>query len=451
MRTQFDFYGYNSPTSGKYYYNDDEYFIGEDYRNEERYREYKDVGFTMLLLQHENSYDGEDFETSSCNLCMTEAVKAGIDRIIVGDKRLVALCREPVLVGEEGRFKTQEELDEYVKFCVAPYVNKAGFYGIQLLDEPRWQQIASYGLVCRTLKKFYPDMYLQTNLLCIDSPDKLSPTTTEPFKAYEEYLDNFLKASGQDCVQFDDYPFRRSYIIGGYSLRCFQIVAKLCKERNLEFRTVLQTFCGFTEGRILFRRVTEADVYWHANLAMGCGCVEYSFFTYFTKQKIISKDKAITTDGVDGAAMINLDGTRTKMYYYVQRMIAEMKLFAPVILKYKYDNNYLFFEEGKTNTDFMQTEFAIYNKNCPIDVKVSKGVVFVTHLKKEGGDMFMVENISNIKDQFDTGEIMQIEVTLPTEENTASYYYRGVRRTVGLSGGKFSMPLACGDAIFIEL
>ena len=126
MRKNFEFYGYCSPTSGKYYVDGNEYFMGEDFRTAKRYKEYKDVGFTILLLQHENSYSGEDFETSACNLCMREAVKAGIDKIIVSDTRLKELCEEETLVGESGKFKTASTMVGLCVWMVFPGVSFIG-------------------------------------------------------------------------------------------------------------------------------------------------------------------------------------------------------------------------------------------------------------------------------------------------------------------------------------
>ncbi len=451
MRKNFDFYGYCSPTSGKFRVGDDEYFYGEDYRNKERYKEYKDVGFTILLLQHENSYSGEEFSTSACYKCMTEAVKAGIDKIIVSDTRLKELCLEVNLVGDNGKFKTQKELVDYVGKCMQPYVGMRGFYGVQLEDEPEHQFIDSYGKVTNAIRTLYPNIYIQANVLCVVEAKRTSPTEQNDFLAYEEYLHRFTQVTGQDCVQFDEYPFRRNYIIGGYSIRSYQIAARVAKERNVEFRAVMQAFSWLNNGRIVHRRVNEYDMYWQLNLAMGLGCAEYSFFTYFTKPFFSIKDRVPNSDGVDGAAMINRDGSRTNMYYYVQRIIGEMKKFAPVILQYKYDNNYFFFEDGKTYKDFEQTEYSEINQGCPISVKVSKDVALVTHLKKQGGDMYMVENISNIKDQFATGEIMKLKIKLPTNAKKATYYYLGKKRKAKLNNGEFEISLPCGHAIFIAL
>ena len=104
-RQHFDFYGYNSPWDGRYFYDGVEYFLGEDFRSVKRYKEYKNVGFNILLLQHRNSYNGEDFETSACKKCMDTAYKAGIFKVIVSDNRLKDLCEEKELVGINGRFK----------------------------------------------------------------------------------------------------------------------------------------------------------------------------------------------------------------------------------------------------------------------------------------------------------------------------------------------------------
>ena len=43
MRKHFDFYGYNAPTWGRYYHDDQTYFLGEDFRSVKRYKEYKNI------------------------------------------------------------------------------------------------------------------------------------------------------------------------------------------------------------------------------------------------------------------------------------------------------------------------------------------------------------------------------------------------------------------------
>ena len=93
MDKKFEFFGYNATTDGRYSVGGVEYFYGEDFRNVKRYKEYKDCGMTMLLLQGRNSYQGQcEFKKSDCYKCMSNAYKAGIDRVIVSDQRLKDLC-----------------------------------------------------------------------------------------------------------------------------------------------------------------------------------------------------------------------------------------------------------------------------------------------------------------------------------------------------------------------
>ncbi len=465
MREHFDFYGYNSPTAGIFYIGEVPYTYGEDYRNVKRYKEYQNVGFNILLLQHENSYEGEDFETSACNKCMTEAVKAGIDKIIVSDRRLKKLCIEENLLGEGGRFASQEEFYAYLDFCTAPYRNKAGFFGVQLFDEPKGSQLHSYGLVYRGLKTLFPDMYLQCNLFPMTGIDFLSVCATDSFSAYEEYLNTFAEESGTDSITFDEYPFLREYVLGVNSLRTYQIAAKVCKERGLELRAVMQTFSFFSRDHLIHRRVTERDVYWLMNLALGFGCKEFSFYTYFTKVNAVQiegekfdKEGCVpihltgypVVDGIDGCSMVNRDGSRTRLYYAVKKIIGEFKAFEPIILDYKFHESYVAFEKGKTAEDFTQTKTAICNENCPISVQPSHGVVLINEMRKEGATMFMVENISNVKEELFEKRVMRVKIDLKAFADGAKFYFKGKEKALAVKDGVIRLQLHCGDALFIE-
>ena len=456
MRKEFNFYGYCSPTSGKYYIDGKPYFMGEDFRTEKRYKEYKDVGFNILLLQHENAYSGEDFETSACNLCMTEGFKAGLDKIIVSDTRLKDLCEETNLIGQDGKFKTEEEFLSYLDFCTAPYRDKDGFYGIQLYDEPPFKFFKSYGKVVKGLKKILPNAFLQCNLLNIVERERMGdgsePESVTDYQLYERYLSTFLDESGMDSVMYDDYPFRRDYIICGNSVANYQIGAKVAKKYGVEFHTVLQSFSWVTSGRLVMRRITESDMRWQANMCMGFGVKEYAFFTYFTKpyMKLVG---GVSGDGIDGTAFINRDGTRTKLYYYAKKIIQEMKDFAPVILNYDYDSDYILTEKGKSHKDFEQTAFAFVNGKCPIDVEIDSGVALVTRMNSKDGnsEMYMVENIGNVKDEFFNGQGPQeVDVKLGYDVNVRVYKY-GKEINAKVKNGCFSHKLKVGDAIFIEI
>ncbi len=450
MRKHFDFYAYCSPNSGKYFVDGQEYFLGEDFRSVKRYKEYKNVGFTVLLLQAENSYGGEPFETSACNKCMTIAEKAGIKRIIVSDTRLKDLCEEKNLFGSGGRFENEKAFLAYLDECTLPYRNHKCFYGIQLRDEPTYDMFPSYGAVIKGLKQIIPNVYLQCNLLPGTGKEQYGLSSEESdMQAFEKYLNGFSDASGTDSLLFDEYPFRREYMIGGYSVSGYIKVGKVCKERGIEFRTVLQSFSHIHNGRLQHRRVTEPDMYWQTNMAMGFGCREYSFFTYLTKPDV---KIGSVTDGIDGAAFINRDGTRTKLYYFTKKIIREIKRFERVLLKYEYDNCYFAFGGGKEKNDFEQTEYADERGVCPIDVKADNGVVLITRQKGEKSDLYMIENIGNLKDElFGGADAVTASINLGKDAKSAKFYVKGKRVFRKSVKGVFSEKLKVGDAVFISV
>jgi hypothetical protein len=135
---EFGLYGYSPPTDGTYRVDGEIKTTGEDYRTVERYREYKDAGFNILLMQHTSRYEGEDWETSSAKMVMDRAIEAGLNKAIINDKRIWDLCREEDgIIGEGKPFIDETALDTFLSECISVYKTHPAFYGIQLLDEPR--------------------------------------------------------------------------------------------------------------------------------------------------------------------------------------------------------------------------------------------------------------------------------------------------------------------------
>ena len=47
---------------------------GVDFRTKERYQEYKDAGFNILLIENEAAYDGQEWETSVLHPLLLQAL-----------------------------------------------------------------------------------------------------------------------------------------------------------------------------------------------------------------------------------------------------------------------------------------------------------------------------------------------------------------------------------------
>lgn len=468
-RKEYLFYAYNCPSSGNYVYNGYTYRYGEDFRNAKRFKEYRDCGFDMIQARGENAFRGGDWEGSNCQLVFKEALKAGIDKILVTVSLLDQAIRQRDIVGEGKRFANEAELDAFVKECVAPVCNRKGFYGIQLLDEPIYAEFPAYFQMVRSLNRVLPNVYLQCNLLPLDArtsiitsdesqwaeakPDdgKLRFATDFAGKqdVYEKYVHDFTVGTGLDSILFDEYPFRREYIISGNFLPNYQIVARLCQKLGLEFRVVLQSFSHVTDGIIRNRRINESDMYWQMNAAVGFGVREFSFYTYVAKRDFNFKNGIGGEQ--DGAAFINLDGSKTALYFYTQRIIKEVKRFAKVALKYNYKDSYILTEDGKIADDFDHTKYMYEKKECPLKTQVDKGVALVTRSEGDKGELYMFENIGNVKDElFDGAAPMQLRVWLQTGKK--KFYFRGKRIKIRPNGdGSYTLVLKVGDAVFVEI
>ena len=446
-RKQFNFYCYNPPTSGLYYVNGFEYFAGEDFRSVERYKQYKAMGNDMLMLRYENSYNGEEWETCNAKMAWKKALSAGIKKIFITDRRIDDIINHgKILIGDqpECRFKSEKELDEKLIEWTSVYKDMPGFYGIQLVDEPVYEKFVRYGQVARSLRRILPGIYLQCNLFPMGTR---IPGETDPIAEYRRYVGEFLDLTGIDCVCVDPYPFRREYIIYGFEITTHQIIAEECKKRGVEFHAVMQAFSSVTEFIYRWRAVNERDMYWQMNLALGFGVNEYSFYTYFPKPVT---DYIKGKGELNGTGIMNLDGSPTNMYYYLKRIIKEFKKFAPVQLKYKYQNSYIITEKGKTYHDFEQSALALIYDGCPIDVKIDKGVAIVTELVNGDDKLFMIQNIDNIKEEYFNGaQPMKVEFTLPDGKKT--FYYRGEKFDLTPANGVYSTQIKIGDAIFVEL
>lgn len=465
-KNEYLFYCYNCPTSGYFTVNGYKYFYGEDFRTAKRYKEYLDCGFNMVQARGENSFCGGEWEGSNCQRVFKEALKAGCKKILVTDGRFDHWIRdERNLVGKGRMFATEAELDKAVAECVAPYCKQKGFYGIQLFDEPMYDQFPAYGQLMRSLKRVLPKAYVQSNLLPATAHehllkpqdafkddvagDKVATENIVRYDIYKKYMGDFQEMTQANNLHFDEYPFRREYIISGNTLPNYQLVARMCRERGIAFRVVLQSFAHIWNGNHQNRRMTEGDMYWQTNFAMGFGVREYSFYTYMAKPDFKYKDGAMGE--MDGAALINLDGSRTAMYDYTKRIISEMKAFTSVLKDYQYFGSYVVTERGKTYQDFDWTKNIYEIETCPIAVRVDKGVALVTKQEKGANELYMVENIGNIRDElFDGAAPMQVKVSLP--DGKKKFYFRGKKiKAVPDANGEYTFSLKVGDAIFVEV
>ena len=443
-RKQFTVFGYNPPSNGVHTLNGFSY-QNKDLRTVEHCRDYKECGFALMQLRYGHAYDGEEWETSATNLMWNEALKAGIDKLLITDLRIERLIRlvkgTPTDVHKN---MTEEELDKLILSYVAPYKDKKGFYGIQLLDEPKMHELADYGAVAKSIARVLPNAYIQMNVHPLGTI-KIDDLDTR--KSYEIYANEALAQTGLDHICFDEYPFRREYIISGNTFPNYQIMARVCKQRGVEMQAVLRSFANVGGGRLMKRGLIESDMYWQTNFAMGFGVREYAFYTYMPKPNFHYEKGG---DGIDGACFINNDGSKTALYSYTKRIIAEMQKFAKVAFQYEYENNYLVYAEGKQKSDFDYLTYAEETDKPPFEITIDRALALVTEQRSDKGKLFMIENVGNVKDElFGNEPAMQVVCKLPAGKKT--FYHRGKKIRCKESNGRYTFNLKVGEAVFVEI
>ena len=346
MEKQFMLYGYSSPTDGVWRMESKpvtfHYSSGQDFRTKERYEEYKNAGFNTLMLQGNDPYCGEPYETSQLKKNMDNAYAAGIEKIIVFDKRIFDYSvMAGGIIGEDKPFKDEKMLDYFILHCIKDYRNHPAFFGFMLVDEPRWFQMKAIDQIMASTRRVAPEVFIQCNLLPLyhtSGPLYLEHGVRDSrdIEQFKEYIENYLDNSGSPYLLYDSYPMRcddeDGYSILKWHLPGLQVSADVLKERNKEFYFVCQGCAYYDNNRLRFRNCNDAEMRWQINCILPFGIKSVSYYTYWTKQQ--NGDSI----HVDTTSFICRDGRKGQLYDIMQKVHAEMQVIAPYLLDCKYDN-----------------------------------------------------------------------------------------------------------------
>lgn len=439
-------YAYQPPTDGTNIVDGTTYYQGKDFRTVKRFKEYKAVGFNCCKVSS-NVYRGEPYETCEMKKFCDVAYKAGLKRAIIVDYRITHLgySREPVVGSEENAlFKTEQELDAQIAEWVAPYRNEPWFFGVQMADEVKCDaQLESLIAVANSLKRVIPDVYIHANHLAM-GPEETGENQVD---VANKFFDKYLDGIGKVDMLTDPYPFRRDYLIYGYTVTSHQIIAKKCRERGLDMHVIFQAFSCFNGNHLIWRHITERDMYWQINLALGFGVRGLAFYSYFPKSEV---DYKKGWGEIDGVCMMNHDGSRTQMYYYVKRILSEVKKFGKIHLKYSFKQDYIVIPQGKTLKDYDATELALETPACPLNIAVDGGVAIVTEQDDGDDALFMIENVDNIIKEY-RDKISPMRVSLDLRGYKPAFYRRAKRVKLPRVNGVYEFTLPIGEAVFFEI
>ena len=454
-----EMYAYDCPDIGKWKIDDVEFDCGEDFRTVERYKEYKDAGFTILFSAFTAKYIGQEWETSELKMVMDRAYEAGLKKVIILDDRIMEKSRiAGGIIGEGKPFATEEDLENFIRDCFKDYTKHPAFYGLKLQDEPRHQYFKAIGQIFKAVRKVRPETFLQCNLvpiLCLHCTNGMYPEGGDMYDRYKAYLCEFLDESQADYVLCDSYPFQEPEQmlfgvfsgIGRHFIRTLQICAEVCKERNVNFYFVAQSTGIHNKGQVSLRVPTKEEVYWQANLLLGFGLRELAYFTYWTRTQSYTKGEFFK----DGCAMISLRGEQTPLYHAIKEVNTMIHALAPVITQFKYvADRYLISTPFRSHPFFLEYTLRKELKTLEF-AETDREVAMVNELYDEKRDQWMYMIMNATDPLYNEYMIMPQKTTIRFKKKyqKVDIFEEGKWRTETLENNTFTVKLNAGHAYFI--
>ena len=460
--------------------NRDKTYFNESFYTAENLKKYKDAGLNTLFINYVFNYNGITNTVSSDGdkvaWSMTEildmAWAQGLKCLIFesnlhslsgafNDAAKYTWTEEKdkfSLIGSEYKygtnsFATQEDLDEFVYDCLDEVKDHPAFYGVSLIDEPRYTTFHAMGEVYQAIKKAAPNAYVHMNLNPlspgIETTKYCNDGALSTKAAYEKYLEDFYNiVQPQENICYDDYPIHgnnaQTHTIKVDHLRNAQIVAEFCKEKGLRFDKVFQT-CSFKTGDWVCRTPSERDMYWQLNIGMAMGIKQFSYWTYFP----------VVNEGNEyyepTASFVDREGNPNPVYYSMQKIHSEMQGMAKALMHFEYQGLRKYskavvpgdsgFYGGVTNNTLQ------YVKNVEQN---SGGLLLVTELYDKEKNQFGYY-VVNTTDTSSLVDLTDIKVTVEFDGGfkKVQTYRNGEPKNSFLKDGKTEFYLTSGEGVFL--
>lgn len=461
---QMNFYGYSSITDGTWTIDGEIFTSGTDFRKDiDKYIEYREAGLNIFFPQLGGSYSGRvPWEGSEAQLVMDNAYAAGIDKVILQDTRLHRLSdNEGGVIGPGKQFANEDEIDAYVADCIKDYKDHPALYGLMLMDEPRHTKFQAIADVYKSIKRVAPNLFVQCNLLPaaqsvvhafpeLDESDGDVAQQDVVYVRYAKYLNLFLDLVESDYLIYDMYPMRGDGVgISSQYVRTLQTAARVCMERGVELHNVTQTFAMLKGGSSkTYRECDENDMYWLTNMLIGFGVKEIAYFTYFTKQSNSTSGELF----LDGTSFIDRNGSKTPLYYSMQKIHREIQDFAPTVMNFEYRNS-TYLTKIPTSYSTTHLHLALQEQFINnIELSIDKECALVSELYDAENKqyMYMLQNVINPIYTSGTRTLVEITIKFPSNFTHIGIYNKGLLTRQPLDrNNSYSVKLAPGHAQYI--
>ena len=443
----FNIYAYSPPGSET-----GDYVVGQNVDNSlrtvERYKEYKDVGFNMVMSGCVATYYGEEWETSMCKKVMDITYEAGIDKYIVGDQRFYELSRtKEGIIGEGKPFDSEESLDKFVADRIKGYSNHPAFYGIYLADEPHYYFFKAFSQLYKSIKRVCPKAFIHCNLLPLDTlrwMDERYPKGGDLMERRSKYLNMFLDETGADYIMYDDYTFCHNKENKVLLIRCLQNAAEICRDRGVDFSFVAQSFSMLICGKDYYWTPNEQEMRYQLNLLLGFAVKELGFFTY------MSHGANSVEEFPDDGAMLTRKGEKTSLYYITQKLIKEIKKIIPVVTKFEYRHSA--YEVATFDSFLKQLDYAVNEKLDNVDSFTTdrEGVMINELYDKENNQyLYRIINMTEVRCEETAGVAQNTTVYFDKKFKKADVFINGEWSQQALTDGVLNVSLLPGDSVYV--
>lgn len=442
-----------------------------DYRTKENYQIAKDCGFNCLHLgnnilphQLEMGKPGEITleEFKAKNDKALEAMNSvGFDTIIMSDYRYTnSLSRKQGgLIGDDKPFKSEEELDEFIKKCTSWYKDYPGVNGIDVGDEPTWWGLESFGQIYKSLKRIYPNHYLFYNFFGFgiseeteNSIGNFEVKDNETYyeaakKQYQRYLDKILECMGDlDYMRFDAYPVCPDKL-SEYYFECLNLVSNYTRDHNMKLALYLPAFEMLHYGTLRYSKLTKRENDFCHNLALAFGVKSIEHFTYTTGRE--SKTRGETF--IDGGSPITLDNKKTEIFDYIEESIKNIRNIEKIIMNFEYRGYRTYISDVHNGSvDHLKLCENTYSFKKVNDFECNKECMLVSELYDKENDNF-IYSLVNISDTKINSDLSKEIVKIQFDEDVIEVVelHKGNKNIIKLNNHQYIKELDCGDAAFL--
>lgn len=468
---ELDLLAYVNPTNGDCTVNGIPSNYGKDFRTVEYYKDYMAAGFNIAFARYDSALPADatkdTWQDTGTKLVCDVAYEAGLRKILITDLYFDELIRysSGKLIGsnEEDRYATQEEMDADIAERLSIYKDVPGFYGVIMIDEPKYPDFDNYALVAKSVKRALPDVFLYHNLFygfesgisyytdveAWQEEYGQKPTLTE---AFNDYLCSFLEKTGAKNLAIDIYPFcdlPEERVKEFFSN--IQILRNACDAYGAELSFTFQSISYIKNGEVNKRTVNRSDLWMQMNTLLGFGATSLQYYTYFPHP---SNDSSYNVGN-----MIDRKGNKTNVYYDAKAVNEAVRKFDEILLHYDFQGAKMYFASTIRNgaaDNYLGATMRFdntFNPKLLTSFTQDNDAMLVTELKDEENDLYMYMVMNAIDSLFaQYGGMVNTECTFTAEFKGYDYVAEldcGELRYVKLHNGKYTKSLSSGYAVYL--